>query len=173
MRRFAVALSVIAVGVSGCSSSPPPGPSVAMEGTKSSLSQLVGRWEGEYSSVQTGRSGSIVFEFKKGETQGHGDVLMWPKGSKAPIAPSPTGQLSEEQLRTMPQMLAISFVEATGGYLTGTMDPYIDPDCQCEVRTTFAGSIDGDQIVGQFTIERWDKKGTPAKGTFKAQRKKT
>ncbi len=173
MRRFAVALAVIAGGVSGCSSSPPPGPSVAMQGTKSSLSQLVGRWEGEYSSVQTGRSGSIVFEFKSGSATGHGDVLMWPKGSKTPISPSASGQLTEEQLRTMPQMLAISFVEATGGYLTGTMDPYIDPDCQCEVRTTFAGSIDGDFIVGQFSIERWDKKGTPAKGTFKAQRKKT
>ena len=37
---------------------------------------MTGRWEGDYSSAATGRSGSIVFEFKPGDLA-YGDVLMW------------------------------------------------------------------------------------------------
>jgi len=171
--RFALlALALAAIGAASCSSTS-PAPPVPVEGAKKSdVKALVGRWVGDYSSVASGRSGSIVFELKSGETTAHGDVLMWPKGSKEPIAPSPGKELTEEQIRTMPHVLNISFVQSQGGYLTGTMDPYNDPDCQCQVRTTFVGSIDGDDIVGEYTTERFDRQGAPVKGVWKARRQK-
>jgi hypothetical protein len=172
MKRSLIPLVLLAAGLTAACSSQPVPPSVQVEGAKKSdLAALVGRWTGDYSSKDTGRTGSIVFEFKSG-TQGAGDVLMWPKGSKEPIKPAHGNDLSEEQVRAMPQVLNISFVSSQGGILTGTMDPYIDPDCQCEVRTTFAGTIDGDVITGEFTIERWDQTGKRAKGVWKVKREK-
>lgn len=172
--RFApLALGLAAVCSASCSSAPSPAPAVPVEAAKKSdFSALVGKWTGGYQSEVTGRSGSIVFELKAGDATAHGDVLMWPKGSKEPLTPPPGGNPTEERLRTMPRVLSITFVQSRGGYVTGTMDPYTDPDCQCQVRTTFVGSIDGDVIVGEFTTERFDKQGEPVKGTWKVARQK-
>ena len=38
-----------------------------------------------------------------------------------------------------------------GGAVQGTMDPYHDPQCDCQVNTTFVGRISGDTIEGTFT----------------------
>ncbi len=166
------ALSLAALSAA-CSSPPNPAPVVPVEAaTKADRTALVGKWTGEYSSADTGRSGTIVFELKSGEkADAQGDILMWPKGSRA-LAPSEVKALPEEEWKTMPQILQISFVESKGNYVTGTIDPYMDPDCSCEVRTTFGGSIDGDVIVGEFTIERLDHPGKPAKGKWKVTRQK-
>ena len=112
-----------------------------MGGQKSDISAMAGRWEGSYSSEATGRSGTIVFEVKSGSARG--DVLMVPKGAKVPAA--------TESLQTMPQVLNISFVDAEGGVVKGTMDPYRDPDCDCQVQTTFVGIRKGDSIEGTYT----------------------
>jgi hypothetical protein len=163
----AVVLAASALAVA-CSSTP-VSPSIAVEGVKNDVKLLSGKWKGEYESKQNGRSGSIIFEFKSGN-EGHGDVLMWPKGSKEPIKPAAGKDLSEEQIRNIPQVLTVSFVRSEKGLLTGTMDPYTDPDCNCDVRTTFAGTIDGDVITGEFTIERWDHTGPQVKGTWHMKR---
>lgn len=124
-----------------CSSN--PAPPVPVEG--GDVSSLSGRWVGEYSSAETGRTGSIVFELKSGSKVAHGDVLMKPKEQAA-------GQSSAaDAVRSMPQVLNINFVSATGGVLRGTMDPYSDPSCDCEVQTTFVGRLSGDTIEGTFT----------------------
>ena len=164
LARLAAGIAVAAVVA--CSSSN-PAPPVPVEGAKKSdLKALAGKWSGEYTSVDTGRSGSIVFEFKEGGTEGYGDVLMWPVGSKAP------NQSAEQAVQTMPQVLEINTVRTEGGYVTGAMSTYVDPGCNCEVRTTFSGSIDGDIIIGEFTTERWDKQGKPTKGKWKVTREK-
>ena len=171
MKRHAlslVAIVVSAVLAAACASAP-VSPSVAVEGSKNDTKLLVGKWKGEYESKQNGRSGSIIFEFKSG-AEGHGDVLMYPKGSKDPIKPAHGKDLSEEQIRNIPQVLNVSFVKSERGILTGTMDPYTDPDCQCDVRTTFAGTIDGDVITGEVTIERWENPGPKVKGTWHVKR---
>jgi hypothetical protein len=124
----------LAASCSSCSSSS-PAPPVPVAG--SDLGQLAGRWEGQYSSEATGRTGSIVFELKSGEKVARGDVLMVPKGAQDP--------------KVIPQMLNINFVNAACGVLRGTMDPYTDPACACEVQTTFVGRQSGDTIEGTFT----------------------
>jgi len=169
MKRHTLAAVVLSSALAAACSSAPVSPSIAVEGAKNDVKLLVGKWKGEYESKQNGRSGSIIFEFKSG-TEGSGDVLMWPKGSKEPIKPAAGKDLSEEQIRNIPQVLNVSFVKSEKGILTGTMDPYTDPDCNCDVRTTFAGTIDGDVITGEFTIERWDHTGPQVKGTWHVKR---
>jgi hypothetical protein len=129
----------------GCSSSKNPAPAVPVAGDRSDISTLAGRWEGEYHSEATGRSGSIVFELKPGDTVARGDVLMVPQGARTKLPGT------SETLRTMPQVLSISFVSTSGGVVRGTMDPYRDPDCDCEVQTTFVGRLSGNAIEGTFT----------------------
>ena len=175
LKRLPV-FALAAFAAASCSSNPPnPAPEIPVEAAgKADLSALVGKWTGVYMSADTGRDGSIVFELKSGgKTMAQGDVLMWPRGSKNPIAPSEAKALPEDQLKTMPQILNINFVQSEGGYVTGTMDPYTDPDCNCQVHTTFGGSIDGDVIVGEFTIERIDQPGKKAKGSWKVTRQKS
>jgi hypothetical protein len=136
-----------------CSSSKNPAPPVPVAGARSDIAALTGRWEGEYQSEATGRSGSIVFELKPGDRVARGDVLMVPKGALGSGETAPPSGLpgATETLQTMPQVLKISFVSASGDVLTGTMDPYQDPECNCEVRTTFVGRRMGDTVEGTFT----------------------
>jgi hypothetical protein len=152
MKRL-VALLGMAVGVWACSSSKNPAPAVPVAGSRADVSALVGRWEGEYNSEATGRSGSIVFELKPGDRVARGDVLMIPKGGLGAGTAGTQSSLpgTSESLRTMPQVLKISFVSTSGDVLTGTIDPYQDPECNCEVRTTFVGKLSGDTVEGTFT----------------------
>jgi hypothetical protein len=151
MRSMAAVLLISAAGW-GCASSKNPSPAVPVAGDRSDVSALAGRWEGEYESEATGRSGSIVFELKPGDRVARGDVLMVPKGALGKEAPPPSNLPGgSDPSRTMPQVLSISFVSASGGVLTGTMNPYKDPQCDCEVQTTFVGRLSGDEISGTFT----------------------
>jgi hypothetical protein len=47
-------------------------------------------------------------------------------------------------------VLSIAFVRISGGDVTGTLDPYTDPECQCTVQTTFTGKLRGNTIEGTF-----------------------
>lgn len=134
-----------------------PSPSVPVGGAASDLAALNGRWEGEYSSPDTGRTGSIVFEFKGGT--GAGDVLMMPKKSA-------------DAAGSMPQVLTIRFVSAEGGELSGQLAPYVDPDCACEVTTAFKGRRDKDVVRGTFTTARTADPDKKANGTWSVQRSK-
>jgi hypothetical protein len=163
-------LAFAAVLTASCSSSKSPAPEVPVQVSPNSA--LVGKWAGDYSSPDTGRTGTIVFELAAGSSDAHGDVIMWPKGSQKPLTPSKSGNLTEEQLRTMPQVLRINFVRATAGQISGTMDPYTDPDCQCDVLTTFAGALQGDVISGTFSSERTDHPGKSVSGVWKVTRQK-
>jgi hypothetical protein len=143
-RLACLLLAVFTAG--GCSSTTSPAPPVPVSGSSADISALAGRWEGTYSSEATGRSGSIVFELHPGDKVARGDVLMIPKDGSGAEA-----QVPSETIHGMPQVLTISFVSAEGGVLKGTMNPYRDPRCDCEVQTTFVGRLSGDRIEGTFT----------------------
>jgi hypothetical protein len=127
----------------GCKSSN-PAPPVPVQGSQ--VSALRGKWIGEYSSRDTGRTGNITFELKLFEKTARGDVLMVPKDAYAPNAPTS----GPEAVAKMPQVLHIEFVDASGGTVNGMMDTYVDPRCNCRVQTTFEGTITGDTIQGTF-----------------------
>ena len=92
-----------------------------------------------------------------------GDVLMKPKVDT---------QNTNDKLRTMPQMLNINFVSASGGVLRGTMDPYTDPSCDCQVQTTFVGRLSADTIEGTFTTTPQGSSGNITTGRWKMTREK-
>src|SRR4030095_5789996 len=141
---------------------------VPVEGAPADLSALAGDWEGEYSSQATGRLGSIVFKLVPGEGQARGDVLMIPRGSNDPYRPRTGGEGPAPAGAS--QLLTIRFVRAEGRKVSGVLDPYWDPDCECEVNTTFVGTVRGDTIEGTFTSER-----APGRvfGNWKVSRKRS
>jgi hypothetical protein len=159
-RRTISTLFLAALLAGGCSQN--PAPPVPVEGAD--VSSLSGHWVGEYSSAETGRSGSIVFELKSGNKVAHGDVLMKPK--EGTVAPA------DDPMRGAPQILNINFVNATGGTLRGTMDPYRDPACNCEVVTTFTGRRTGDTIEGTYTTSPQGSEGTASTGRWRITKQK-
>jgi hypothetical protein len=174
----ASAVALIAAFATFCSSAPKsPSPEIGLMGEQKSLEGLVGRWEGTYTNPVNGRTGTIVFEvFSKG-TEAYGDILMIPPGAKEPVNPS-SKPSSEETLRTMPRVLQINFMRATGGDLTGTVGPYEDLDCGCDARSTFQGALQDDKIEGTFIVEYLDSSSMPnpakpfVRGTWQVARKK-
>ena len=137
---------VLLLALAACSSTPAP---VPVAGKTGDLQQLAGEWEGEYSSEATGRSGTIVFQLAPGEDHAHGDVLMIPRGGAEPFRR--TDSSWPEAAHVPSQLLVIRFVSASGGAVTGTLEPYRDPSCDCTVETTFTGKIEGDAIEGTFS----------------------
>lgn len=151
------------VVMGGCASTPA---AVTIQATPAEISALAGHWEGEYSSQATGRLGSIVLDLIAGEDHAHGDVLMIPRGSNDPYRPRASG--GGPSPAGASQILRIRFVRAEGRKVSGTLDPYWDPDCSCEVMTTFVGEIRGDTVEGTFTSERGAGR---VFGTWNAKRK--
>lgn len=124
--------------------------SVPLVATPEERSSLVGEWHGRYAGPQ-GRAGSIVLFVKAGEDHAHGDVLMVPEGRSQRYGPSAGGSRDASPARRGLELLTIRFVEAGEGRITGMLDPYWDPDCQCEVWTSFDGRLEGDRIAGTFS----------------------
>lgn len=48
-------------------------------------------------------------------------------------------------------MLTIRFVRASAGAISGMLDPYWDPDRNCQARTVFSGNLVERTIEGTFT----------------------
>ena len=125
-------------------------PSIRLEGTPDDLAQLVGNWSGEYiSDTALHRGGSIVFRLQAGDERAFGDVLMTRQGARHAYEPYDPEHGIVRSLGAS-QSLAIRFVKARDGRLTGELDPYWDFDRECEARTVFHGSIRGSVIQGTY-----------------------
>ena len=132
----------------GCASTPPP--PVPVGGETTALAALDGEWSGDYWSGSTGRRGTIRFRMQADAGAAAGDVWMSPSPHERSAAdpgsgsPAPTAGAAEP--------LQIRFVRVgEEGMVSGTMEPYRDPDCDCMVSTTFHGTIEGDVIRGTYT----------------------
>jgi len=148
-----------------------PGTPVPVTGSPVDLTQLAGRWVGDFSSIETGRSGSIVFRLSATGDSAFGDVLMNPTDianrsqvrdpSAAPTTPpAPT-----------PQWIEINFVRVAGGRVSGTLKPYTDPTCNCPLFTTFEGRLAGDTLSGTYT-SRHQAGGPGQQGRWTAVRER-
>jgi hypothetical protein len=100
---------------------------VAVKGTDNELVKLVGEWQGDYKGTESGRSGPVSFTLQLGSHTAEGEVVM---GGTTP--------------------LKIEFVAVKGGQVKGTIAPYTDPNCACQVETSFLGNVSGDAISGMF-----------------------
>jgi hypothetical protein len=107
---------------------------VAVEGSDTELVKLAGDWEGDYKGIESGRTGPVKFSLTVGSHVAEGEVFM---GGQTP--------------------LKIEFVQIKGGQVKGTIAPYTDPRCNCQVATSFVGSVTGDEISGSFETKVQDQ----------------
>lgn len=148
---FAVIAVLALSGQAACRTSSSAVPVLA---ERAQLAALVGEWVGEYSSAESGRSGSIVFTLQAGADSASGDVVMTPRGSGEPLSANlPPGAATS---RPQPQTLTIRFVRLQNGAVSGTLEPYRDPESGALLSTVFTGVLDGDRISGTFTTSGGD-----------------
>jgi hypothetical protein len=141
---------------------------IALDGPPADLGRLVGQWEGRYMGARHSRSGSIAFTLVAGEDHAHGDVLMIPAGAERAYSRYPGRTL--EPSAQFSQILTIRFVRASGGSVSGSLDPYWDPDGKCTAYTTFRGSVGDNVMQGTFT-STCDNGLVPAMGRWKVVRR--
>lgn len=140
-----------------------PGSPIPVRGD---VTPLVGRWEGEYASPQTGRVGSIVFTLRAGTDTAMGDILMVPSSAEPPPAMPPDADPN----RRPPQVLHVSFVRCEGNAVTGWIEPYPDPDTGEKVLTTFEGVLGDDRIEGTYTSYT-ELSGRRTTGTWRVRKR--
>ena len=149
-----------------CALNPAP---VPVAGAVEDVNALAGEWTGEYHSVETGRSGSILFTLEAGRDTAFGDVIMVPRES---------GMTHDDAIRAATtrraanQVLTIRFVRVTGSTVSGTIEPYPSPDCGCQLITVFRGELRGDRIEGTFRTHHSEHETVAQQGTWWAARTK-
>ena len=166
MKTSRLCLAALTIAVSACASKPTP---VNVTGDPEDRASLAGKWAGEYNSPATGRSGSIVFNLSRSGDAATGDVVMIPKGYGKALVPYDRTGTSVQSPGTSSQVLTIRMVRVAGGNVTGVLDPYRDPECNCPVQTSFTGRLSGDTIEGTFSTTR-PEASTPQTGTWRVKR---
>jgi hypothetical protein len=158
-------LAVLASATMACASNPTP---ITVTGDRASLA---GKWVGEYNSPATGRSGSIVFNLSPSGDAANGDVVMIPRGYGKALTPYTGNTTVNAGTQGTPssQVLTIKLVRVSGDTVSGVLDPYRDPECDCAVQTTFTGRLNGDTIDGTFST-RGSPTNTPQTGTWRVKR---
>ena len=145
--------------LAGCAG---PGAPIPVKGDTQALA---GRWAGEYSSNETGRSGSILFVLEAGADSASGDVLMIPNWP----GPNYISQyLPPDEPAPPPEPLRIQLVRVFGHQVAGQLTPYKDPECGCTVTTIFSGRLVGDKLEGVFHTYHPD--GRTTVGEWRAMR---
>lgn len=148
MRVRSAVLMTLAVILAACSSAPPP-PPVSVDANPKDLNAMAGNWSGDYFSGATGRTGSIRFSLNAEQGALYGTVLMFPQGRSSAMEPA-NRQASPSQAPRGGQPLSVRFIMIEDGVVSGTLEPYKDPDCDCFLSTTFTGRVRGDVIEGSF-----------------------
>jgi hypothetical protein len=138
-------LVVAILGVVACRYQPPP---VVLQGTPPEIAALAGEWSGEYSGAQSGRSGSIVLRITAGRDTAFGDVTMVSNVGQRPVAAHDARDHLAHARSA--DVLRVTFVRVADGRVSGALEPYTAPDCQCVVSTTFSGAVQGDVVEGTF-----------------------
>jgi hypothetical protein len=161
-------LVALACASLACASKPTP---VTVTGDAGDRASLAGKWSGEYTSPATGRSGSIVFNLSPSGDAANGDVVMIPRGyGKALVPYGSATTAAGGAVSTAPasQVLTIKLVRVSGDTVSGVLDAYRDPECDCPVVTTFTGTLSGNTIDGTFSTS--GSSNTPQTGTWRVKR---
>ncbi len=145
----AAAAAAAFVAVAGCATARPD--PVPLAGDPVEMNKLAGSWSGEYSGVESGRSGSIIFTLQSNEETAFGDVVMTAKPMVSQTRELSTGNPSSTSTPQQ-QTLSISFVRVADGGVSGRLAPYTDPDLGVTVQTTFIGRlVTPDRLEGTFS----------------------
>jgi hypothetical protein len=96
---------------------------------------------------------------------------MIPRGYGKALVPygNATGAAgASAQTAPTSQVLTIKLVRVSGDTVSGVLDAYRDPECDCPVVTTFTGNLNGDTIEGTFNTR--GSVNTPQTGTWRVKR---
>ena len=163
-----VSLGLIALVAGACALNPAPVPVV---GDSRDISSLAGEWSGEYRGKDNGRTGSILFRLAAGTDTAYGDVIMVPRTSARGLPSHPESHISHEHTQiAASRALSIRFVNVTGRQITGVIDLYPSPDCECQLLTTFRGERRANRIEGSFTTVHTGCDMPLEQGTWWAER---
>ena len=169
MKTTQLCVVALACVTLACASKPTP---ITISGDSGARASLAGKWAGEYSSPATGRSGSIVFNLSPSGDSASGDVVMVPRGYGRPLLPYgnvATTAVGATQTGANSQVLTIKLVRVAGDTVSGVLDIYRDPECDCPVQTTYTGTIKRDTINGTFTT-RGAQSNAGQTGTWRVKR---
>lgn len=145
----ASAVAVVIVSAAGCSLAMRP---VSVSASHIQWEALAGEWRGTYEMNGYDRHGTIAFKLVAIEEQASGEVLMIPERTGWPYTMNrPEAEQRPGRVEPRTQLLTIRFVEASEGTLSGTMDPYWDPDRRCTAHASFTGVVEGDAVTGSVT----------------------
>jgi len=160
------ALWSILVLLVACAPNPVP-----VIGAATDVAALTGEWVGTYTSGESGREGNIVFKLEAGADTAHGDVMMIPLDPDEPYRPviDEFNPAMARELRGY--LLRISWVGIENNRIEGTLSPYRDPECGCELETVFTGILRGDEIEGTYQSLHLGS-GVVQTGFWSATRKK-
>ena len=148
LRSKTLSLALLPLALIACAASRSPVPLV---GAATDISALAGEWVGDYSSVESGRSGSITFTLRAATDSAFGDVIMIPAGLGRPLMPWRGENMTGALQAPAATLLTIRFVRVEGGNVSGTLDPYADPQTGARLLTTFRGELKGTTITGTYT----------------------
>jgi hypothetical protein len=138
-------LLVAALAVAACRSQPSL---VPLQGSPPEIAALAGEWSGEYTGAQSGRSGSIVLRISAGGDTASGDVVMVTNTGQRAI---PADDAREHLTHAgSADVLRVAFVRVGAGRVSGRLEPYVAPDCQCQVTTSFSGTVQHNVVEGTF-----------------------
>jgi hypothetical protein len=158
-------LAAAALLLAACAATQTPVPVV---GPSADITALAGEWLGDYSSTESGRSGSISFTLRAADDSAFGDVVMIPTGWGRPLTPW-RGETSSAAPRPQTEVLTINFVRVQQAHVNGTLAPYADPQTGERLVTTFTGEVNGNTITGTYTTRL--PSGATQTGRWTVQRK--
>src|SRR5256885_15958600 len=157
-------LLVLALTACGASRAPVP-----LVGASADVSALTGEWAGDYSSAESGRSGSISFTLRSAGDSAFGDVVMIPSAWGRPLMPWRQENAAGTNQAPQSTVLTIRFVRVQQGHVSGTLDPYADPQTGARLLTTFSGELKGSAIEGTYTTRL--PSGSKQTGRWSVQRR--
>jgi hypothetical protein len=123
-----------------------PSTPVQLQGDPLSIRWVAGEWAGSYWGA--GRGGSLTFTLRSGTDSLYGDVTMVDRAGQSMRAADPL-DVHSVHVRS-PQQLRIDFVAIHADSIRGMLEPYVSPECDCTVGTTFVGAVRGNTIKGTF-----------------------
>jgi hypothetical protein len=139
-------LLVLVLTACGASRAPVP-----LVGASADVGALTGEWAGDYNSAESGRSGSISFTLRAAGDSAFGDVVMIPSALGRPLVPWRGENATGANQQPASTVLTIRFVRVEHGHVSGTLDPYADPQTGARLLTTFSGELNGNAITGTYT----------------------
>ena len=161
LTAIVLAGAVVAASAVGCASRPPE---IELTSSDFDLNPLVGEWRGNYINPEAGRSGTIAFTLRAGVSSASGNVVMIPHSADSSLSSAAAVARS---------VLKINFIRKEGSKVSGTLDPFRDPNCGCQVNTTFEGAFtDAHTIEGTFSTAPLVVGPKVTSGTWKVTRVK-